>query len=153
MLGKSPISGIFLDVGSTEIGPNHPQSMRARKNQEYRKTRSSKYWGGFLPFFEGSCCFFFSRLIVCKKFCVFFFYQGLGHRSKTQGQVQNSSDHDLQWPTGWWFGCHFWHFPINIGLLSSSQLTNSYFSEGWPNHQPAKILRMDSSCLYSYYDC
>ena len=25
-------------------------------------------------------------------------------------------------------GCHFWHFPINIGLLSSSQLTNSYFS-------------------------
>ena len=24
------------------------------------------------------------------------------------------------------------HFPINIGLLSSSQLTNSYFSEGWP---------------------
>ena len=25
-----------------------------------------------------------------------------------------------------------WHFPINIGLLSSSQLTNSYFSEGWP---------------------
>ena len=18
--------------------------------------------------------------------------------------------------TGWWFGCHFWHFPINIGL-------------------------------------
>ena len=30
--------------------------------------------------------------------------------------------------SGWWFGCHFWHFPINIGLLSSSQLTNSYFS-------------------------
>ena len=29
--------------------------------------------------------------------------------------------------TGWWFGCHFWHFPINIGLLSSSQLTNSNF--------------------------
>ena len=26
-------------------------------------------------------------------------------------------------------------FPY-IGLLSSSQLTNSYFSEGWPNHQP-----------------
>ena len=27
-------------------------------------------------------------------------------------------------------------FPINIGLRLSSQLTNSYFSEGWPNHQP-----------------
>ena len=30
--------------------------------------------------------------------------------------------------TGWWFGCHLLNFPINIGLLSSSQLTNSYFS-------------------------
>ena len=27
-------------------------------------------------------------------------------------------------------------FPRNIGLLSSSQWTNSYFSEGWPKHQP-----------------
>ena len=33
-------------------------------------------------------------------------------------------------------GCHEFYFPINIGFLSSSQLTNSYFSEGWPNHQP-----------------
>ena len=31
---------------------------------------------------------------------------------------------------------HQFYFPINIGLLSSSQLTKSYFSEGWPNHQP-----------------
>ena len=38
--------------------------------------------------------------------------------------------------SGWWFGCHQSYFPRNIGLLSSSQLTNSYFSEGWPNHQP-----------------
>ena len=36
----------------------------------------------------------------------------------------------------WWFGCHGFYFPINIGLHSSSQLTNSYFSEGWLNHQP-----------------
>ena len=28
-------------------------------------------------------------------------------------------------------GCHQLYFPRNIGLLSSSQLTNSYFSEGW----------------------
>ena len=28
-------------------------------------------------------------------------------------------------------------FPLILGM-SSSQLTNSYFSEGWPNHQPAK---------------
>ena len=33
--------------------------------------------------------------------------------------------------SGWWFGCHFWHFPRNIGFRSSSQLTKSYFSEGW----------------------
>ena len=33
--------------------------------------------------------------------------------------------------SGWWFGCHFWHCPINIGFISSSQLTNSYFIEGF----------------------
>ena len=36
----------------------------------------------------------------------------------------------LRTPTGWWFGCHFLFSPI-LGI-SSSQLTNSYFSEGWP---------------------
>ena len=30
-------------------------------------------------------------------------------------------------------------FPINIGNVKSSQLTKSYFSEGWPNHQPATM--------------
>ena len=36
-------------------------------------------------------------------------------------------------PTGWWFGCHVLNFPINIGLLSSSQLTNSIiFQRGGP---------------------
>ena len=40
--------------------------------------------------------------------------------------------------TGWWFGCHFLNLPIQLGM-SSSQLTNSYFSEGWPNHQPVLI--------------
>ena len=29
-------------------------------------------------------------------------------------------------------GCHEFYFPINIGFMSSSQLTKSYFSEGWP---------------------
>ena len=43
---------------------------------------------------------------------------------------------DQELATGWWFGCHSWNFPMNIGFISSSQLTNSYFSEGWPNHQP-----------------
>ena len=42
--------------------------------------------------------------------------------------------------TGWWFGCHFLFSHI-LGI-SSSQLTNSYFSEGWPNHQPEKCRRL-----------
>ena len=45
--------------------------------------------------------------------------------------------------TGWWFGCHFLFSHI-LGI-SSSQLTNSYFSEGWVyNHQPDKFLRAQS---------
>ena len=36
-------------------------------------------------------------------------------------------------------GCHEFYFPINIGFRLSSQLTNSYFSEGWPNHQPVLV--------------
>ena len=57
-----------------------------------------------------------------------------------------------RWPSmtwvflsGWWFGCHqFGIFPEILGC-SSSQLTSSYFSEGWPNHQPAMFssLRLD----------
>ena len=34
------------------------------------------------------------------------------------------------------------YFPMNIGFLSSSQLTKSYFSEGWPNHQPVMVCVM-----------
>ena len=37
---------------------------------------------------------------------------------------------DIYKYTGWWFGCHEFYCPINIGLLSSSQWTDSYFSEG-----------------------
>ena len=35
---------------------------------------------------------------------------------------------------GWWFGT--WILFFHILGISSSQLTNSYFSEGWLNHQP-----------------
>jgi len=35
--------------------------------------------------------------------------------------------------SGWWFGTFL--FPYILGI-SSSQLTKSYFSEGWLNHQP-----------------
>ena len=48
--------------------------------------------------------------------------------------------HEFYFPIYWvanhpnwlfWFGCHFWLiFPLILGI-SSSQLTNSYFSEGW----------------------
>ena len=36
----------------------------------------------------------------------------------------------------WLVGTSILHFPILIGFRLSSQLTHSYFSEGWPNHQP-----------------
>ena len=35
----------------------------------------------------------------------------------------------VYWLVVWWPS--IWHFPINIGFLSSSQLTKSYFSEGF----------------------
>ena len=35
---------------------------------------------------------------------------------------------------GWWFCCHQFYFPILIGNNHPNGL--SYFSEGWPNHQP-----------------
>ena len=37
--------------------------------------------------------------------------------------------------TGWWWLEHESYF-FNIFWGSSSKLTNSYFSEGWVNHQP-----------------
>ena len=42
--------------------------------------------------------------------------------------------------TGWWWlVAMFSYFPRNIGFRLSSQLTKSYFSEGWPNQQPDDI--------------
>ena len=32
--------------------------------------------------------------------------------------------------SGWWFGCHLDYFPIHIGNLSSSQLTDSIIFQG-----------------------
>ena len=38
-----------------------------------------------------------------------------------------------------------WYFPMNIGLLSSSQLTNSYFSEGVAlAHQPGNVWTLNN---------
>ena len=42
---------------------------------------------------------------------------------------------------GWWFGCHQFYCPIHIGIMSSSQLTNSYFSEGWLKTTNQKVYR------------
>ena len=40
----------------------------------------------------------------------------------------------------WRFGCHFSFFPkIRCLIILESDLTNSYFSEGWLNHQTSKI--------------
>ena len=61
------------------------------------------------------------------------------HRCHPRCDVGNRGDFTLLTlllMAGWWFGCHQFYFPRNIGLRLWSQLTNSYFSEGWPNHQP-----------------
>ena len=36
--------------------------------------------------------------------------------------------------SGWWFGCHQFYFPIY--WVANHPNWRSYFSEGWPNHQP-----------------
>ena len=39
--------------------------------------------------------------------------------------------------TGWWLGCHFLNFPINIGNVIIPIDELHHFSEGWVyNHQP-----------------
>ena len=49
-----------------------------------------------------------------------------------------------RWVASWWFGCHFWHFPVNLGLLSSSQLTFIIFFRGvQSNHQPDYYLQWE----------
>ena len=41
--------------------------------------------------------------------------------------------------SGWWFGCHFWHFPINIGNISSSLNWRSHiFQRGGPTTNQIK---------------
>ena len=49
---------------------------------------------------------------------------------------------------GWWFGCHQFYFPINIGFLSSSQLTKSYFSEGWRKTTNQQDMSKSPSFMY-----
>ena len=43
--------------------------------------------------------------------------------------------------TGWWFGCHQFYFPRNIGFRSSSQLTftHIFFRTGWRFKPPSRI--------------
>ena len=48
-----------------------------------------------------------------------------------------------------WFGCHLDYFPWILGC--SSQLTNSYFSEGWRKNQPVHIKHRCS--IICSYDC
>ena len=56
--------------------------------------------------------------------------------------------------SGWWFGTFV--FFLHILGISSSQLTNSYFSEGWVYHQPDIIpydshIDVDISHIIPYY--
>ena len=59
-----------------------------------------------------------------------------GDRLGVCGCFYRKADHR----TGWWFGCHLLMFPIYWEFHHPSWL--SYFSEGWPNHQPAIIFKV-----------
>ena len=73
------------------------------------------------------------------------------HEKFTQGVFRwNSPIKPIHWNMAfsamktYWLvvtGCHLDYFPRNIGLLGFDYHPNwlSYFSEGWPNHQPAYI--------------
>ena len=43
------------------------------------------------------------------------------------------------------------YFPRNIGNFKSSQLTNSYFSEGWPNHQPVLVWALEFCATHTWH--
>ena len=48
--------------------------------------------------------------------------------------------HHITYPhyiPGWWFGCHFLF--SHQYWVSNHPHWRSYFSEGWPNHQPEKV--------------
>ena len=71
------------------------------------------------------------------------FFPMISHKigSSFRRSSKNASIHFFPWLVVWLPS--ILHFPINIGLRLSSQLTNSYFSEGWlffrgvaKNHQP-----------------
>ena len=49
--------------------------------------------------------------------------------------------------SGWWFGCHQFYFPMNLGFMSSSQLTDSYVSEGWRKPSTRLGQRTRFNCL------
>ena len=78
-------------------------------------------------------------------------------KSPVTSRFTTSHDKSRIWSTSWmiWGSLHhaaswflvggewlpsIFYFPRNIGNFSSSQLTNSYLSEGWPNHQPDLFL-------------
>ena len=42
-------------------------------------------------------------------------------------------------------GCHEFYCPMNIGFMSSSQLTNSFFSEGWRKTTNQLLLGLNSN--------
>ena len=57
---------------------------------------------------------------------------------------------NAKWITGWWFGTAiFGHFPISIGLMSSSQLTKSIiFQRGF-----SPTTNQDGSVLFMWMTC
>ena len=51
----------------------------------------------------------------------------LGNRTITISAGVNHGSRIVETFSAWWFGCHQFYFPRNIGLISSSQWTNICF--------------------------
>ena len=55
-------------------------------------------------------------------------------RNRNGGWIETQNLKPSKSYAGWWFGCHEFYFPIYWVANHPNWL--SYFSEGWPNHQP-----------------
>ena len=52
--------------------------------------------------------------------------------------------------SGWWFGCHF-VFSHILGICIIIPIDDSYFSEGWPNHQPDITIKIPNGSSITFH--
>ena len=73
------------------------------------------------------------------------------HDSRLGSAFSNRFFFRLKWTTGWWFGCHQFYLPINIGLLIIAIDELHHFSEGWLKTTNQKLLWFWQSLLPTHH--